>query len=33
LLPNGMTAFRFADADIYDIEALVGAAEHIRPWC
>jgi hypothetical protein len=33
LLPNGMTAFRFADADIYDVEALVGAAEHIRPWC
>lgn len=33
LLPNGITAFRLADADIYDVEALVEAAAAIRPWC
>lgn len=33
LMPNGLTAFRFADADIYDVEALVLAAEKIRPNC
>lgn len=33
LMPNGVTAFRFADADIYDVEALVLTAEKIRPWC
>jgi hypothetical protein len=33
LLPNGSTAFRFADADIYDVEALVEVAAAIRPWC
>lgn len=33
LMPNGLTAFRLADADIYDVEALVLAAEKIRPWC
>jgi hypothetical protein len=33
LMPNGLTALRFADADNYDIEALAGVAERIQPWC
>jgi len=33
LLPNGVTAFRLADADNYDVEALVEVAAAIRPWC
>jgi hypothetical protein len=33
LLPNGMTAFRFADAANYDVEALSDVAAAIRPWC
>lgn len=33
LLPNGLTAMRFADAGNYDIEALVRVAERIQPWC
>jgi len=33
LMPNGLTAFRFADADNYDVEALVDVAANIRPWC
>lgn len=33
LMPNGLTAFRIADADVYDVEALVDVAEAIRPWC
>jgi len=33
LLPNGISAFRFADAMSYDQEALVLAAEAIRPFC
>lgn len=33
LMPNGLTAFRFADADIYDVEALAEVAEKIQPWC
>ncbi len=33
LLPNGITAFRFADADIYDIEPLARLASGIRPIC
>jgi hypothetical protein len=33
LLPNGMTAFRFADAGNYDVEALSDVAALIQPWC
>jgi hypothetical protein len=33
LLPNGVSAFRFADAMSYDHESLVRAAEAIRPFC
>ena len=33
LLPNGMTAFRFADAGNYDVEALSDVAAQVRPWC
>ncbi len=33
LLPNGVTAFRFADAENYDVEALVDVAKQLRPWC
>ncbi|HSC08351.1 MAG TPA: serine hydrolase domain-containing protein [Steroidobacteraceae bacterium] len=33
LLPNGLTAFRFADAGNYDVDALGDAAALIRPWC
>lgn len=33
LLPNGMTAFRFADAGNYDVEALSEVAALISPWC
>jgi hypothetical protein len=33
LLPNGLTAFRFADAGNYDVDALGDAAAMIRPWC
>jgi CubicO group peptidase (beta-lactamase class C family) len=33
LLPNGATAFRFADGEHYDIEPLVLAGEMIRRFC
>jgi hypothetical protein len=33
LMPNGLTAFRLADAEVYDVEALMEVAERIRPWC
>ena len=33
LLPNGTTAFRFADAGNYDVAALSDAAALVRPWC
>ena len=32
LMPNGMTAFRFADAHIYGIESMVEVTEAILPW-
>jgi CubicO group peptidase (beta-lactamase class C family) len=32
LIPNGITAFRFADAHIYGIDSMVRVAEGIRPW-
>ena len=32
LMPNVMTAFRFADAHIYGIESMVEVAEAILPW-
>jgi CubicO group peptidase (beta-lactamase class C family) len=32
LMPNGITAFRFADAHIYGIESMVEVAEAILPW-
>jgi CubicO group peptidase (beta-lactamase class C family) len=32
LMPNGMTAFRFADAHIYGIESMVRVADGIRPF-
>ena len=33
LLPNGVSAFRFADAGNYDVDALSDVAALIRPWC
>lgn len=33
LLPNGVSAFRFADGDDYDLESTVLAGEAIRPLC
>jgi hypothetical protein len=33
LLPNGVSAFRFADAMIYDVPALIRAGETVRPLC
>ena len=32
LMPNGITAFRFADAHIYGIESMVRVADGIRPF-
>jgi hypothetical protein len=32
LLPNGITAFRFADGDNFDLESMVLAGEAIRPF-
>lgn len=32
LLPNGISAFRFADGGQYDLDAMVLAAEAIRPF-
>ncbi|MGB3906697.1 MAG: serine hydrolase domain-containing protein [Anaerolineae bacterium] len=32
LAPNGLVAFRFADAHIYGVGAMVRVAEVIRPW-
>jgi hypothetical protein len=31
LLPNGISAFRFADGDNFDLEAMVLAGEALRP--
>lgn len=33
ILPNGVSAFRFADGDVHDPAALVLATENIRPFC
>jgi hypothetical protein len=33
LLPNGISAFRFADGNTYDIETMILAGEAIRPFC
>jgi hypothetical protein len=33
LLPNLVSAFRFSDAMIYDVPALIRAGESIRPFC
>jgi hypothetical protein len=33
LLPNGVSAFRFADAMVYDVPALIRAGEAVRPFC
>jgi len=33
MLPSGVTAFRWADANIYDSGGLILAAENIRPSC
>lgn len=33
LMPNGVSAFRFADAMIYDVQALILSAEAVRPLC
>jgi hypothetical protein len=33
LLPNGVSAFRFADGHIYDPETMIVAGEAIRPLC
>lgn len=32
LAPNGVSSFRFTDADHYDVEPLIRAAETIRPF-
>jgi Beta-lactamase len=32
LLPNGISAFRFADGDHYDVDSMVLAGEAIRPF-
>jgi Beta-lactamase len=32
LLPNGITAFRFADGDHFDVDAMVLAGEALRPF-
>lgn len=32
LMPNGMTAFRFADAHIYGVDSMVRVAAAMRPW-
>lgn len=33
LLPNGVSAFRFADGKNFDLESMVLAGEAIRPFC
>lgn len=33
ILPNGVSAFRFADGDVHDPAALALATEGIRPFC
>jgi hypothetical protein len=33
LLPNGISAFRFADGFTYDLESMILAGEAIRPFC
>jgi len=33
LLPNGVSAFRFADGNTYDPETMILAGEAIRPFC
>ena len=33
LLPNGISAFRFADGFDFDVEAMVLAGESLRPFC
>jgi len=33
LLPNGISAFRFADANLHDLETMILAGEAIRPFC
>jgi hypothetical protein len=33
LLPNGVSAFRFADGHLYDVETTILAAEAVRPFC
>jgi len=32
LLPNGISAFRFADGDNYDVEPMVRVGEALRPF-
>jgi hypothetical protein len=33
LLPNGVSAFRFADGQVHDLETMILAGEAIRPFC
>jgi hypothetical protein len=33
LLPNGISAFRFADGENWDLDAMVLAGEALRPFC
>ena len=33
LLPNGLSAFRFADGFNFDVEAMILAGESLRPFC
>lgn len=33
LLPNGVAAFRFADGNNFDLDAMILAGESIRPFC
>lgn len=33
LLPNGVSVFRFADGNTYDLDAMILAGESLRPFC
>jgi hypothetical protein len=33
LMPNGISAFRFADGFNYDVDSMILAAEAVRPFC
>ena len=33
LLPNGVTVFRFADGETFDLDSMILAGESLRPFC